>query len=174
MTFLEESIQEGETHRPKIIKTCGYDDKHPVLWTWISPSALESRRLGVKSWLWRIFSTTSSASTRVSSILFSWDSMESCFTRCLRGERHNRHFVANNGFHCKIKMPFYQTASTFHLAPRRKETTSYFSRVEFSRCGGGGPEHQRVVFTRRHEARSLTLYCPTRRPPGLSWSLWGE
>lgn len=50
------------------------------------PSALESSRLGVKSWLWRIFSTTSSASTRVSSILLSWDSMESCFTGCLGRE----------------------------------------------------------------------------------------
>lgn len=57
------------------------------MFPWMSslPSVLESSRLGVKSWLWRIFSTTSSASTRVSSILFSWDSIESCFTGCLRG-----------------------------------------------------------------------------------------
>lgn len=96
-------------------KTCRYGDSDTAkdsltmfLWMCGLPSALESSRLGVKSWLWRIFSTTSSASTRVSSILFSWDSMESCFTGCLRGG-YESHFLVNlttNGFHHKLKMLF--------------------------------------------------------------------
>lgn len=62
-------------------------------WKCSIPSALESIRLGVKSWLWRIFSTTSSASTLVSSILFSWDSIEFCFTGCLRGGYRTSFYV---------------------------------------------------------------------------------
>lgn len=59
--------------------------QHPYSSVPRTPSALESR---LKSWLCRIFSTTSSASTLVSSTRFSWDSTESCFTGPLWKESH--------------------------------------------------------------------------------------
>lgn len=54
-----------------------------------TPSALESKKPWLKSWLCRIFSIMSSASTLVASTLFSWFSMEFCFTGCLEGKKPN-------------------------------------------------------------------------------------
>lgn len=81
----------------RFITTCSYAPDPALLGRWWLPkevlppgptnnlkpssSALESK---LKSWLWSIFSTISSASTLVASTLFSCDSTESCFTGCLQ------------------------------------------------------------------------------------------
>ncbi len=110
------------------------------------PSLLESSMLRLKSWPCRIVSMISSASTLVASTRFSSDSMESCFTGCLK-YKHIQDFT---------KRFFYK-----HILQEVLQGTHTFTCWLWSHCGT------------EWSSTGVKVYRPVCGTPCPHWALVG-